>query len=450
MNFFFAALVASSTISDPLLDRLIDESLAARPEIRAAEATLRAERERIPRASALPDPSFNVAFQNESFTDITLGDSEDTFFIVMGTQVFPWFPKLNLASDIASADAKQQAVGIERVRLDVEAEVRRAYLELNLARDRLQILTRLDALWSKSEGTARVRYESGEAPQSDVLRAQLELNRLRRRRWALEAEVRSSVQALNRLRSKPLDEPIETTISLREIGPPVLPAYEAAVADAKARSPELRVAEVGIGRAESAIDLAKWDRVPDFGVTAGVMPRAKELEPMWQVGVSFTLPLYWWTKQDRAIAENEARREASAWDRAAIEELLALRVKQRESVLSYLLQTIDLYRNGLLVQSDATVESTISQYSVGRVTFASVLEALVGYIADEEDYLAALADAQRIAIAALAVSLDEPSASGGAMAGRSIPGAGTMRQLRPNAAAAPAEGREAAPQMGGM
>jgi outer membrane protein TolC len=295
-----------------------------------------------------------------------------------------------------------------------------------------------------------VRYESGEAPQSDVLRAQLEINRLRRRRWALETEVRSSLQALNRLRNMPLDEPLETAASLRAIGPPSLPAFEAAAADAKVRSPELRVAELGIARAESATDLAKWDRVPDFGVTAGVMPRARDLMPMWQVGVSFTLPLYWWTKQDRAVAENEARRESSELDRSALEQLLELRVKQRESVLSYLLETIDLYQNGLLVQSDATAESTLSQYSVGRVTFASVLEALVGYVADEEDYLAAIADAQRIAIAALAVSLDEPSTGASGMRGSAIPGAGAVRRMGPTAPQTTTENREATPRMGGM
>jgi outer membrane protein TolC len=429
-------LLASSTVSDPLLDRLIEESLAMRPELRAAEATLRAERERIAPAGALPDPSFDVGFQNESFGAITLGEAEDTFFIVMGTQVFPWFPKLDLRSDIASAEAKQQVVRIERVRLGIEAEVRRAYLDLLLARDRSRLLDRLDALWSESAGVARVRYEAGEAPQSDVLRAQLELNRLRRRRWAREAEEQSSVQALNRLRGRPLDESIETSTSLRKIGAPSLPPFEEAAADAEARSPELRIAALAIESAERAVDLAEWERVPDFGIRAGVMPRAKELEPMWQVGLTFTLPIYFWSKQNRAVAENEARREASGLDRRALAELVRLRVKQRETALQYLRRTIELYRDGLLIQSDATAESTLSQYQVGRVSFASVLEAFVGYVSDEEDYLTALGDAQRIAIAALEVSLDEPTLGGAPM--------------RAGAPVAAEERREEARPMGGM
>ena len=51
-----------------------------------------------------------------------------------------------------------------------------------------------------------------------------------------------------------------------------------------------------------------------------------------------------------------------------------------------------LYRDGLLVQSQATSESTLAQYRVGRVTFASVLDANAGYVADKEGLLLAIAE----------------------------------------------------------
>jgi hypothetical protein len=57
-----------------------------------------------------------------------------------------------------------------------------------------------------------------------------------------------------------------------------------------------------------------------------------------------------------------------------------------------------------------------------------VLEANAGYIGDEEGFLAAVADAQRIAIGAVEVSLDPigvPGA-GGAMATGGVPGAGAQ------------------------
>ena len=78
-----------------------------------------------------------------------------------------------------------------------------------------------------------------------------------------------------------------------------------------------------------------------------------------------------------------------------------------------------------------------------------MLEANAGYIADEESFLAAVADAQRIAIAAAEVSLDPVgvAGAGGAMAtggdarrGRPGGGGDGERGLRPRRAAASPSG----------
>ena len=59
--------------ADPVLARLIDESLRARPELASAESLVRAERQRIPQAGALPDPMFQIGIQNDGFTSIEIG-----------------------------------------------------------------------------------------------------------------------------------------------------------------------------------------------------------------------------------------------------------------------------------------------------------------------------------------------------------------------------------------
>ena len=51
-----------------------------------------------------------------------------------------------------------------------------------------------------------------------------------------------------------------------------------------------------------------------------------------------------------------------------------------------MLEALEVYRHGLLVQSDATVRSTLFQYRVGKVPFASVLEVMRGLVADEGGY----------------------------------------------------------------
>jgi cobalt-zinc-cadmium efflux system outer membrane protein len=446
----FPALAAAQGAPpvDPVLDRLVAEALAARPEVRQAQERARAERERVPQAGALPDPTLALALQNDGFAGIQVGKMETSYYQVMLSQGLPWPGKLGLRTDLARLAAEQAEASVERARLSTEADVRRGYLDLLLVRDRLALLDRLDAIWKGSSAIAQARYEASEGAQSDVLRAQLELNRLKQRRWGLRSDERVKVQALNRLRAHPLDEPIPTAASLRDLPLPALRPVDEGVADAEARSPELRQARLASAAGETGVALARRDRWPDLAVTAGIMPRGA-LDPMWQAGVSFSLPVWTWRKQGRAVAESEARAAANTAGAETIVQVLRQRVAERASTLATILDTVALYREGLLVQSKATADSTLAQYRVGRVTFASVLDANAGYVSDEEGLLFALADAQRLAIATAEVSLDAGGGSApGALGGAGVPGAGASGGPASGGAGAKG-GAEAAPAGGG-
>jgi outer membrane protein TolC len=378
---------------------------------------------------------------------------ETSFYQAMLTQPLFWPGKRDLRTEVASRQVKLAEAQLARVALTVEADVRRAYVELLLARDQLSLLARQEALWEQSEGLAKARYQVGAGPQSDLLRAQLERTRLRQQRLALEAQERTRSQVLNRLRGHALDEPIETALHLADLGDPALPGLSDALADAEARSPELAQARLSVEQAEKRVELANRERWPDMALSAGVMPRGS-LDPMWTLSFSVGLPVWSGRKQGRAVAESEARRDAEGQGSEAIRQVLRLRTEERLALLGSALQTNQLYRAGLLVQSEGATESTLGQYRVGRVPFASVLEVLNGYVADRASFLGSLAQAQRIGIAQWELSLEEPTGSaagmsgGGAVPGAKAMGGGPARAGMGGGAAA--ERAAPAPSAGGM
>jgi len=444
------SLVAPTT--DPLVEKLVREALAVRPELRAAEARTRAERERVPQAEALADPVLSLGIQNDGFDRIAIGEMETSFVSITVSQELPWPGKRALRARVAALGADQAQTTVTRVRLSTEAEVRRAYLDLLLVRDRLALLGKLTELWQKSQDIAKARYEVGNAPQSDILRAQLERTRLAQRRLALEADEQTRLQALNRLRAHPLDEPIATRVGVRDLAEPLVEPEAEEIADAEARSPELAAARLGSKRADAQVDLAGKEQYPDFAVSAGVMPRGS-LEPMWAASVSVNLPILWGrTRRNAAISQARAEKEAEQQGAEALAQVLRERIARRRTALAQITGTLRLYRDGLLVQSDATVESTLAQYRVGKVTFASVLEAVAGYIGDEDAYLQALADAQRIAIARAEVSLEPMVIGGGATGVSGMPGAGATGAMpaSPAGAATPAAPTAASTSTGRM
>lgn len=431
--------------TDATLAALIDDSLAVRPELRAAQATVDAETSRVPQAGALPDPMLQVGWQNDGFTSIGLGTMENNYVSVMASQTFPWAGKRGLQRDVAALGASQAAQAVARWRLSTEAEVRRAYLELVLVRDRLGLLAQLEQVWQRSLGAARSRLEAGTGAQSDLLRAQLELGRIKQRRIALTVAEVVGVQALNRLRDHPLDEPIATATTVHQLPALATFADEFSVDDGLARSPELAAARLGVRSATTSVALAKKSFYPDLEVGAGIMIRGP-LPPMWLVTVGGALPIFAGSKQRRAVDENRSLGRAAQEQVRALEQVLRLRTAERHASFQALVETLALYDQGLLTQSAATAESTLAQYTVGRVTFASVLDANAGFIADQEGYLQAVVAAHRLLIAEAEVSLDPPPTVGGGAGGAGMPGTGTTSM---GATAGGTAAAAAAPATGG-
>ena len=410
-------LSGAARAEDVALQKLLDEAAAASPEVAQSRAAVEAESARIPQAGALPDPSLGLGLQNDGFTRFNVGKMETSFFSIQLTQPLVWPGKRGLREDIATLEKRRSQARLGRAELDLEGRVRRGYLALLLVRGQLDLLAEQDALWLQAESTARARYESGQVPQSDLLRAQLERARLEQRRWALDAELSTRLAELNRVRARPLDQPIPTSARLADLPDPTVLAEADAQQDAEGRSPELSLSLLGVDEASRRVELARKEKLPDYAVTAAVMPRG-ELEPMWQVGVSVGLPLFAGRKQNQAIEENEQRRIGEAHGAETLKQVLRLRTRERITTLLALNRTNQQYRSQVLVLSAASARSTLSQYEVGRVPFASALEALAGYVGDRVSYLGSIADAQLIAIAQREVSLDAtPSIGGGSPAG---------------------------------
>ena len=177
---------------------------------------------------------------------------------------------------------------------------------------------------------------------------------------------------------------------------------------------------------------------------------------MWQVGVSISLPIWSKQKQQRAISEQEIRRRASGSESESVRNLLGQRIQERSAQFEAALETLRLYREGLLVQSESSFQAILAQYESGRSPFLSVLEALNGWIADRGGFLQALAQAQSIQIAqeefnlggTPPISAQGLSASsmgmGGSPSGSGMPGASTKSGV------ASPKGGESGPAMKSM
>ena len=87
----------------------------------------------------------------------------------------PWFGKRDLRDRVESGTAKQAEMGWRMKTLEVVAMVKQAYYDLWQTQRELEVNEHNQELMRQFVEVARVRYETGKASQSDLIRAQNEL-----------------------------------------------------------------------------------------------------------------------------------------------------------------------------------------------------------------------------------------------------------------------------------
>lgn len=411
---------APALAADEHLEALVRHALEARPEIQQALAETRAAKERIPQAEGWADPMLEVGVQNDGFKHWGVGTMELSWISFMATQTFPFPGKTGLRGDVVRADVKLSELNAERVRLSTIAEVRRAYLSLQLARERLVLLDKLVKLNRRLVEAAKVRAETSVGTQAELLRAQVEFSRVTQRRFQLDADAHLQEELLNQLRQAELHEVVKTAPLVKEL--PTLMTEKDFLDVARQRSPELLAAHAGYSKAEAVAALARRTQFPDFSVSAGLMVRGP-LEPMWSLTVGVPLPVFTIAREVRRGAEATALKHASERAAHTTEELLALRARHRAESLNAYTATWHTYQQGLLAQLDLAADSMLGSYSTGRATLGEVLEVNALNVAETEAALQVLVDAQRLLIEQDELSPAEP------------PGAPRMSRASPSSAA---------------
>lgn len=405
------AEAARATFPDERLEALVSEALLKNPDIAAVLAASEAAGFRVAPARALPDPYLSFNYQNDG-TAISLGRRDMTFLGGMLTQTLPWPGKLRLAGEEARERAAEVRAGtVGRTRLTVEARVRRAYYECLLAQGLLGLIEDRTRSWREISELVRDRYAAGLGVQQDVLRSQVEVLRLDEARADQAAQVANRRAELNRMIGRPPGTAIEIAQPLDFR--PEAPDLESLLQAARDKSPELRALERGVEAGRLRVSLARKDFLPDFSVSAGPMYRGG-LDPMWQVGLGVTLPIYAGSRQQPRLnaAAADLRSDEARVSSVGLE--LDFRTRERYENLNAALKVARLYREGVLPVDQLSLESAVASYRAGKVPFVTVLEALNTLYADRGVYLTRLAESERWRVSIDEADLQPP---GGMQAG---------------------------------
>ena len=361
-------------------DRLrLEEVLALarerNPRLRAMWAAAEAAAQREPEASTLPDPMLQLGVMNFGVPDLNTDMPMSMAPAVQLMQMLPFPGKLALKGDIASYGREMAEAGADETWWNVRSRASSMFYDLYSLDRRIEVMGETLHLLTDFREVAKALYGSGRGRQADVLRADVEVARLEGEIWKMEAMRRTMAVRLNAL----LDHPAETPVPSPVLGslPLDVPAADTLLAWAQESRPALARGRMGVAQAGKRRELAGKQIWPDFtvGLSYGQRDRGTGTERMGSAMVGFNLPIHAGSRQ------YAARDEAAAMERLAEAELGSLeaevdaRIGELLAELERARTLTELYRDEVIPEAEATVESAFSSYRVGSVDFLTLVGA---------------------------------------------------------------------------
>lgn len=388
----------------PRLDRpdaVAEAVLAANPELGALEARVSALEHSAAQAGVWPDPVASVENSNVPLETPYPGGHPMAGLQFRLQQTVPFPGKTRARTAVAEARVLTAREALAERRNRLAGMVRDLYHQLALVRQLRKVTERHVALVGELVTVVRARYETGGAPQHDLLQLAVLRDRLGDDLGEFTRRDREIAAALVALVHLPSGTPVETP----EVTPlpPEPPALAPLVECAAASRPLLQELGAEARTADADAERAEVERRPDVTLWLGYRYRrpsgADRGQDLYTAGVSIPLPWFWndrrWgqrAQQERALSRSFEAERAARLDevRGRLDGALARWRRAEEKARVYEEQLAPAQRRAL--------ESALASYRVGRAEFATLYRAELELLDFERGSRTARADAARAAI----------------------------------------------------
>ena len=337
----------------------------SRDEVQAARARTRAAEARPAIAGALSDPMISPSLDHLPFM---LNGANVSVTI---EQEIPLSGIRGYRRASALADRDRIRADAERIALDVRVEAANAFLMLQERRRTAELVSEQLAFARSVVNAANARYASGTAPQSDVLRAEVDVARFEALARALVSDVRSAEAMLNTSLARDAETVVPPLASAAFVE---IPPSWAAIKTALRSRPELAAGRADIERTSADVEVMRAMFRPMATIRTGPAYTMAEGKG-WMAMVGVSLPI-WRGKLRAGVAEAEAMRAMSEADlramtrmiegdaAAAVHQLQAARDRQAALIAD------------VLPRARMAIEPAVAGYSAGQLPLVSVIEAV--------------------------------------------------------------------------
>lgn len=389
------AQLSSPAAKELTLTELLTLALERNPSLAVGEADVGARRGRLLGAKAYPNPELKVeAGPGRALEGPPNRGTEESFRF---SQPLEWVPKRSARIKAAEQGVEVSEFARKDAGLRVAAEVTAAFYTLLGSQQELALTVQTLAAVEQLATTARKRVEAGEAAKFERIKAEVELQRAIKEVERARSRVTQVRAALEAVVGGDLGSDFEIAGEFPEERAAL--SLESLLAGAMRRHPIIQAHERDQAQHAALLDQVKASRVPDVSLFGG-FDREIDRET-YRAGITIPLPL--WSQRQGEIAEATAaaRRAEAEARRARIE--LTKGITQAYEQYRIANGQLDLFRKGILRQSEEALEIARKSYQFGEVSLLELLDAqrvafqmTHEYYQAQADFATALAQLERL------------------------------------------------------
>ena len=350
------------------LDRIVDLALERNPTIAGAQSVIEQNEGTRTQAGAYLNPTIGYQTGNGLIRDPSNGDNRIEHNVTVYQPVE--YPGMRAArQDAAAAGLAGATIGLEEAKLNLIAEVKTAFYELLLAERTVDLLQQNLEIVQEVARIVRARVRSGEGPQFEAVKADVEVLKAKQEMTKAKNVVRVKLVGLDTLTAGALGSRYKVQGDFRLLRDRLDP--EQMAARDLSQHPILKRQGKLVEQAEFTVDKERQGRVPNVTLFGGY---AREIGREAVVaGVSLPTPLWYRQQGHIATALGTQRKEEAELIRIRNDLTRAINQHAREAETAQ--DQILVYEEGLLKQAQEALRIAQLSFRQGASSLLDVLDA---------------------------------------------------------------------------
>ena len=377
-------------------------------------------------AGTLPDPKISIGLANLPTNGFDFGQEGMTQAKVGIAQMFPRGDTLTIKSQQLRIQSEAFPFQRQDRKAKVAVTVGSLWLDAYRVQQSITLIEKNRSLFEQLADVAQASYSSalGKTRQQDIVRAQLELTRLEDRLDILAQQKNRFEGMLSQWlirvsrENSSTDEPaFVTDFSLHNIvlsrNLPQIDLFNKVLIIEKnwlkpdelvtyfANHPAVFAIDKKIKATKTGVNLAKQKYQPEWGVSASYGyraddPMARSRADLFSVGVTFDLPLFTESRQDKEVQSAISQTEAVKTEKILLLRQFLGAFSSAKGRLLRLQDRQNLYKSKLLPQIHDQAEASLTAYTNDDGDFSEVVRSRIAVLNAEVDELTLDVEEQKI------------------------------------------------------